>query len=153
MSIFHKIHVGETRPLLKKCLTKIDWEKKHNLRSKGGYLPYPNLGNRFQNSFFPFITKIWNTLPNSIRSLNLLDFKTELKSYLKPNKIKHFRVGQKETNSILTGFRTGHTNLNASRFSIGQIDHPSCLCYFPNETSEHFILDCFLYSAERQNLF
>ena len=104
LSIFHKIHVGETRPLLKKCLTNIDWEKKHNLRSKGGYLPYPNFGNRFQNSFFPFITKIWNTLPNSIKSLNLQDFKIELKSYLKPDKIKHFRVGQKETNSILTGF-------------------------------------------------
>ena len=39
LSIFHKIHVGETRPLLKKCLTKIDWDKKQNLRSKGGYLP------------------------------------------------------------------------------------------------------------------
>ena len=42
LSIFHKIHVGETRPLLRKCLTKIDWERTHYLRSKGGYVPYPN---------------------------------------------------------------------------------------------------------------
>ena len=56
LSIFHKIHVGETRPLLKKCLTKIDWDKRQNLRSKGGYLPYPNYGNKFLNSFFPYIT-------------------------------------------------------------------------------------------------
>ena len=27
LSIFHKIHVGESRPFLRKCLTKIDWEK------------------------------------------------------------------------------------------------------------------------------
>ena len=55
LNIFHKIHVRETRPLLTKCLTKWDWKKQHNLRSKGGYLPYPNYGFRFSNSFFPYI--------------------------------------------------------------------------------------------------
>ena len=30
---------------------------------------------------------------------------------------------------------------------------PPCLCMFPHETTEHFVLDCFLYSVERQNLF
>ena len=153
LSIFHKIHVGETRPLLKKCLTKIDWDKRQNLRSKGGYLPYPNYGNKFLNSFFPYITKIWNNLPTSVRSLNLLDFKTELKSYLKPDKFKHFRVGSKELNSIFTRFRTGRTNLNACNYSIGLTDDPSCICHYKTETSEHFLLDCFLYSTERQTLF
>ena len=90
LSIFHKIHVGETRPLLKKCLTKFELEKTHNLRSKAGYLPYPNYGNKYLNSFFPYITKIWNNLPSSLKSLNLLDFKIELKSYLKQDRIKHF---------------------------------------------------------------
>ena len=53
LSIFHKIHVGETRPLLKKCITKVDWENKQHLRSKGGYLPHPNYCIKFLNSFFP----------------------------------------------------------------------------------------------------
>ena len=66
LSIFHKIHVGGTRPLLRKCMTKVDWEKSYNLRAKGGYLPYPRYGNKFLNSFFPYITKIWNSLPASI---------------------------------------------------------------------------------------
>ena len=39
LNIFHKIHVKENRPLLKKCLTKFDSLKEHNLRSKGGYSP------------------------------------------------------------------------------------------------------------------
>ena len=78
LSIFQKIHVGETRPLLRKCLTKIDWEKTHYLRSKGGYKLYPNYGNHCQNSFFPYITKIWNNLPHSLKSLNQFDFKIEL---------------------------------------------------------------------------
>ena len=33
------------------------------------------------------------------------------------------------------------------------IDDPSCLCHLKTETSEHYVLDCFLYSAECQNLF
>ena len=88
-----------------------------------------------------------------MKSLNLLDFKIELKSYLKPDKIKHFRIGKKECNSLLTRFRTGCTSLNGHRYSLGQIDDPSCLCHYKTETSEHYFLDCFLYSAERQNLF
>ena len=116
-------------------------------------MPYPRYGNKFLNSFFPYITKIWNSLPASIQSLNLKDFKTELKSYLKPSRVKHFAVGQKDLNSIFTRFRTGRSGLNADKFSIGQIDNPSCMCHFKCESSEHFILDCFLYSIERQTLF
>ena len=59
-----------------------------------------------------------NSLPNSLTSLNLLYFKIELKSYLKPDKIKHFRVGKKETNSLLTRFRTGRTDLNAHTYIL-----------------------------------
>ena len=36
---------------------------------------------------------------------------------------------------------------------IGQLDNPECLCHFREESSKHYILDCFLYTAERQNLF
>ena len=40
-----------------------------------------------------------------------------------------------------------------SRYSVVQTDDPSCLCHHKSETSEHFFLDCFLYSTERQTLF
>ena len=153
LNIFHKIHVRETRPLLTKCLTKWDWKKQHNLRSKGGYLPYPNYGFRFSNSFFPYISKIWNNLPKSTQSLSFGDFKTELKISLKPIRIRHYNVGQKYSNSFLTRIRTGRTNLNQSRYTIGLSEMPNCLCHAPNESSEHYLLDCFLYSAERQTLF
>ena len=65
LCIFHKVHIHETRPLLRKCLTKLDWEKKNFLRSKGGYLPYPFFNNKFSNSFFPFISNIRNNLPSA----------------------------------------------------------------------------------------
>ena len=79
LSIFHKIHCYETRPLIRKCLTKLDIDSQHYLRSKGGYLPYPNHGNKFINSFFPFISKIWNNLPTSTQNLTLYEFKAKIK--------------------------------------------------------------------------
>ena len=43
--------------------------------------------------------------------------------------------------------------IKAHSYAIGLADTPPCLCMFPHETTEHFVLDCFLYSVERQNLF
>ena len=43
--------------------------------------------------------------------------------------------------------------LNLHRFTIGQVDKPECFCHAKEETTKHYILDCFLYTAERQTLF
>ena len=153
LSLFQKIHLNETRPLIKNCLTKLDYEKKYELRSKGGYMPYPNYGNKFLQSFFPFISRIWNSLSSNIQSKDLTDFKNQLKLDMKPIKIKHFSIGSKVGNSLLSRFRTGRTSLNLHRFTIGQEDDPSCMCHAKEESSIHFMMDCFLYTAERQTLF
>ena len=42
LNIFHKIHLNETRPLIKICMPKLDWERRKPQRSKGGYLPFAN---------------------------------------------------------------------------------------------------------------
>ena len=153
LCIFHKIHRQESRPLVRKCLPKWDTDKKHMTRSKGGYTPYPNLGHKFLNSFFPYISKLWNNLPVSIKILDVNEFKQQLKLELKPTKFKAFSVGPKFSNSILTRFRTGRTGLNVDKFTLGQVVDPGCLCHHKYESSEHFLLDCFLYTVERQNLF
>ena len=38
-------------------------------------------------------------------------------------------------------------------FTIGLSDSPECFCHFKVESPEHFFLDCFLFSLERQRLF
>ena len=153
LCIFHKIHRQESRPLVRVCLTKLDSEKKHMTRSKGGYTPYPNLGHKFLNSFFPYISKLWNKLPLTTKIMNVIEFKQQLKLDLKPTKYKAFSVGPKFSNSILTRFRTGRTGLNLDKFTLGQTVDPGCLCHHKSESSEHFLLDCFLYTVERQNLY
>ena len=118
-----------------------------------GYLPYPHCNNKFQNSFFPYISKLWNNLPLSLTCLDLVNFKEQLKVYLKPKRIKCYNFGSKEGNILLTRLRVGRSDLNLHKFTIGQTDDPQCLCFEKFESPEHFLLDCFLYTVERQNLF
>ena len=153
LCLLHKIHLHETRPLVRTCLTKLDWEGQNKTRSKGGYLPHPNYGTNFLNSFFPFISKLWNNLPLSTQSKNLIDFKIQLKADIKPIKIKHYHKGSKHSNSLLTRLRVGRSSLNLHRFTIGQEEKPECICHAKEESAKHYLLDCFLYSAERQILY
>ena len=134
-------------------MSKLDWEGARITRSKGGYMPYNNYGNNFLNSFFPYISKMWNNLPHQSQCLQLYEFKKQLKIDLKPPKIKHNSCGTKIGNCLLTRIRVGRSDLNLHKFTIGQADNPECLCHFKEESPKHFFLDCFLYTAERQTLF
>ena len=53
INIFQKIHLHETRPLVRNCMPRLDFENKFNLRNKNGYVPFPYRGNKFNLSFFP----------------------------------------------------------------------------------------------------
>ena len=44
LNIFHKIHLHETRPLIRNCMPRLDFEQEHFYRSKGGYTPFKNYG-------------------------------------------------------------------------------------------------------------
>ena len=134
-------------------MSKLDWEGARKTRSKGGYLPFENFGTTYLNSFFPYMSKKWNNLPNSIQCLDLLEFKIQLKSLIKPSRIKHHDKGSKIGNCLLTRIRVGRSGLNLHKFTIGQIDKPECMCHFKEESPKHFFLDCFLYTIERQTLF
>ena len=153
LCIFHKIHCYATRPLIRSCLTNLNVHHEYNLRGKVGYQPYPHYNIKFQNSFFPYISKLWNNLPLSLTCLDLVNFKEQLKVYLKPKRIKCYNFGSKEGNILLTRLRVGRSDLNLHKFTIGQTDDPQCLCFEKFESPEHFLLDCFLYTVERQNLF
>ena len=80
------------------------------------------------------------------------DFKRSTKSIFKPPKYMHFSRGSKLGNMLVTRIRVGRSYLNEHRFLIGQIDSPECMCHFRSESTEHYFLDCFLYSPERQIL-
>ena len=153
LSIFQKIHLHDTRPLIRNCMPKLDLDNHYGIRSKGGYIPFPFKGDIFNLSFFPNTTKLWNSLPNNIQSKNLDEFKIDMKERIKPTKYKHFARGSKIGNTLLTRIRVGRSLLNQHGFTIGLADSPECMCHFKSESSEHYFLDCFLYTLERQTLF
>ena len=112
LNIFNKIHKLETRPLVRQCMSKFDTDKKHELRSKGGYISFKNVGEKFKKSFFPHFTELWNNLPKNVREYSeLTDFKNYTKD-LKPTRYKHFAKGNKYSNSLLTKIRVGRSELN-----------------------------------------
>ena len=130
-------------------MPKINYERENNLRSKGSYIPFKSSGSNFSLSFFPYHTKLWNSLKKNIKALNITDFKNYTNT-MKPTRYKHFQKGNKYTNSLLTRIRVGRSQLNQHTFSLGQIDSPECMCHHREESPMHYFLDCFLYLQERQ---
>ena len=112
LSIFHKIHRYETRPLIRTCMPVPDIQKRYPRRSKGGYIPFKKCNFKFDNSFFPHTTELWNKLPNEVKCKDLSDFKFYIKTEIKPPKYKHFACGNKISNSFLTKIRVGRSDLN-----------------------------------------
>ena len=80
------------------------------------------------------------------------DYKDRLKINLKPDKLRHYSYGSRLGNKLCTRLRLGRSFLNSHSFAIGRSDSPTCLCHYKNETSLHYLLDCFLYTVERQSL-
>ena len=82
----------------------------------------------------------------------MVEFKLQLSLIYKPKRYRHFNVGSKTCNSLHTQLRVGRTLLNSHLFAIGLSPTPGCLCGATNESLQHFVLDCFLFSTERGTL-
>ena len=67
LNMFHKIHSYETRPLIRSCMPKPDFENRYNTRHKGGYVPFKYIGSKFKRSFFAHTTQLWNSLPKNVK--------------------------------------------------------------------------------------
>ena len=124
-----------------------------NTRSYNKYVDFKFKNDVFDKSFFPFVTKIYNSLDLSLRNLPIMeDFKANLK-FNKRRKIKHYSRGiSKYTNSLHTQLWVGQSYLNSHGFKINLKEDDLCLC-FRSETTSHFFLDFFLYQVESENLF
>ena len=59
--------------------------------------------------------------------------------------------GSGHGNVLLTQLRVGRSFVNYHGYSIGLTDSPACLCD-RQETVEHYLLNCFLFTEERRLL-
>ena len=105
----------------------------------------------FQNSFFPKITKLYDKIPSHIKNTyDFSDFKERQSTHLKPKKL--FNYGSRYSNTLHTQLRLDRSQLNEHLFSISLTNIKGCMCGHNTESTEYFLLNCFLYSYERNNL-
>ena len=153
LSVYHKLHFNKTRRLIQQCMTSPD-NNLYNLRNNGNKrLRHPYLGQKFENSFFPYFTNLWNNLPQKMRCYDFDLFKEQLHIKYKPPKIKFYSHGTKIGNGLLTRLRVDRSFLNAHAYSIGLAISPQCACGAKQETTLHTINFCPLYDSGRRILF
>ena len=156
ISLFHKIHTNSTRPLTRDCLPPKN-PLLHPTRTGRAYLEFPYhkliLKKTLDKSFFSITAKQWDLLPTDLKQTwDFPEFKLGLTNLLKPPKCRLYNLGSKFANSIHCQLRIGRSQLNQHLFTIGRSNTPGCLCGCPTESVEHFLLDCFLYRIEREEL-
>ena len=151
LCLFHKIHIHETRSQIRQCLPPVN-QYPNFTRSNKHYSTYPETNTDFCNSFFPKISTLWNNLPFEMRNKDMIDFKMELGAQIKPYKNKLLSIGSRFGNSIHTQLRLGRSQLNDHLFGVRLSPTSKCLCG-NLETTEHYLLECFIYDIERQTLF
>ena len=152
LTAFHKMSLHKVRPLIRSCMPTLKVAAR-NTRSNEPYLPFKYFNQNYAKSFFPYITNLYNDLPLSLRKHDVNDFKVELKSKMKPNKIKHFNRGvSKLSNSLHTQLRVGRSYLAAHGFAIGISNTDKCSCS-KQETTEHFLVSCPLFETHRTKMF
>ena len=100
------------------------------------------------NSFFPYFTKLWNSLEKEVKSepdINI--FKDKLKQKYKHTCYKHFNKGSKLGNKLLTRLRLNRNYLRDNSYTIGLSDTPYCDCDMSSrDTTKHFFQDCTLHT-------
>ena len=138
LTVFHKIVLGMTRPLIRKCMPTPKIRNK-NTRSSVPFNPFPFQHEYFSKTFFPYTTKLYNKLEHSLRNeRDLLEFKSRLKTKYKDIKVKHYSRGiSKYANSLHTQLRLGRSFLAAHSFAINLHNDDLCICSRP-ETTTHF---------------
>ena len=96
LTLFHKIHCKLTRPLVTFCMPEL-LARPQNLRSDKVYKQFHATGIKYRNSFFPYMSRLWNRLPKNVKSMTIDDLSCTLRR----------KLNQKDGNSIQRG-----TNIN-----------------------------------------
>ena len=109
---------------------------------------------KYQQSFVPATTRLWNSLPDHIRNeASPTPFKKSVMRHLgTPPTPPYFSSGNKIGNRIHTRLRVGLSYLNSHLYPLQLSETPQCHCGSPIETVLHFIVNCPLYHNSRNNL-
>ena len=155
MCFFYKIVNGYSPQYLLSILPE-SYSKSYATRTSHVFRSVKSRTDRFQNSFFPFCVSQWNTLDTEIRNLtSISSFKSALSRFYRPTSSSVYNVHNPKGIVYLNRLRVGFSHLREHKFRHNFQDtiDPFCNCSTNSiETTEHYLLHCSNYSAQRARL-
>ena len=149
MTTFYKIKNGLAPPYLSDHIPE-HGEAHMSLRHRSNRAPISRT-ERYDNSFFPYCIKIWNSLADSVKSLPTLSrFKDHLYQFIRPKGSGYYGIHDKHGIKLLTKIRVEFSDLRDHRYNHNfNCLSPTCSCGIEDETSVHYFLCCPRHQAQR----
>ena len=99
---------------------------------------------RYENSFFPYCIREWNTLDDELKSLpTLQSFKKHLVTFIRLNERSFYGIMDNVGIKLLTKSCVEFSDLRDHRFSHNfNCTSPLCKCSLEDETTSHYIFRC-----------
>jgi hypothetical protein len=122
-------------------LTTIGEKVTYNLRNNDDYRTQRCRLQTSSKSFFPRTIKLWNSLPDSVKSLPTF---CKLKKNIQSVQIlgaSFYNIGDRKTNKIHTKLRHRCSGLNADLNRVNLKKVPCCVCGHLFEDAIHFFLN------------
>ena len=109
---------------------------------------------RYLNTFFPFCYNAWNDIDPSFKECETsISFKSKYIKTIRPLKNNTFGIHDLQGIPLLTRMRVGFSDLRDHRYNHSfNCDSPICKCKIEEESNEHFLLRCPLYTLNRKTL-
>ena len=153
--MFFKIIRGLVPPYLSNLSPQKTASAMHyNLRHAANFRIYKCRTTKYQTSFLPCTTKLWNTLAlHDHISSSLPKFKLYItKLFSSPKQPHYYRTGQRLPNILHTRLRMNCSKLNAHLFKNNIRGDSCCQCNHEKEDIAHYFLHCPLYFTQRTKL-
>jgi hypothetical protein len=103
-------------------------------------------------SFLPATIKKWNALSEEHRGIPSAE---EFKAAIRPDKHRtpaQYLTGDRKAQILLCRLRVGNADLNLNLYERNLEPSPTCLCGAPEESTEHFLVECPDYDQEHTDL-
>ena len=123
-----------------------------NLRNSDDIRNIPCRTVQYSKSFIPSVIDAWNSLSHEVKHAESIDSFKFLLNRDKPKPNKLFFYGERRVQVLHARLRTECSSLNHHLFSRSIVDSPLCRCGIP-ETTNHYLMICPLFTAQRQVLF
>ena len=108
------------------------------------------------NSFYPHSVKIWNAIGPEYRQVPSLGiFKSKILKLIRPHKKPLYDIHDPKGVKILFQLRVGLSPLkdHKKRHNFKDTSFAICRCLTHAETTDHFLLNCNLYTEARHDIF